>query len=52
MKRMTPQLREILLRVDQLSLADLARLLAGLESTRAPAAFSRWAYDRVAARER
>ncbi|MFG2994518.1 DUF4304 domain-containing protein [Streptomyces sp. NPDC048257] len=51
MKRMTPTLREIVLRIDDIPAPDLADLLAAAESSGAPAAFVLWARERRAARE-
>ncbi|MGW9068654.1 DUF4304 domain-containing protein [Streptomyces yangpuensis] len=51
MKRMTPILREIVLRIDDISAPELADLLAAAEASGAPVAFVRWAQERHAARE-
>ncbi|MFJ9933686.1 hypothetical protein ACIRSJ_11200 [Streptomyces virginiae] len=51
MKRMTPTLREIVLRIDDISAPELAGLLAAAEASGAPSAFARWARERHAARK-
>ncbi|MFE3556283.1 hypothetical protein ACFXKW_15660 [Streptomyces sp. NPDC059193] len=52
MKRMTPTLREIVLRIDDIAADDLAALLAEAEASGAPAAFVRWAHERREARRK
>lgn len=53
MKRMTPVLREIVLRIDDIEVAELASLLLEAEASGAPAVgFVDWAYERQAARAR
>ncbi|GGQ22142.1 hypothetical protein GCM10010215_53400 [Streptomyces virginiae] len=51
MKRMTPILREIVLRIDDISAPELAGLLAAAEASGAPPAFAHWARERHAAQK-